>query len=290
MWLNILLSHLRAVPIVRALKNKIALVTGASQGIGRETALELARAGCPVLVTARSKPALEQTAQDIEGLGRRSQAIVADLSYRSQVEEMCHRAIDAFGRVEILVNNAGAQWGGRLEEMSIEDIESMIAVNLWPYIYTTKFLLPQMLERGEGHLVYLSSLAGVWGVGLSPPYVTSKFAIVGFAEAIAAQVRSSGIGVTVACPGFVRTQIIDSYQVIGGEATQAAFSRARHWVGSHYVMKPERVAEKIVRGIRRNRFFLLTHPESRLLLWSRAMFPGFLARINSWITDRVLPR
>lgn len=275
---------------MKDLRDKIALVTGASRGIGRETALALARAGCHVVLTATSKPGVEETAREIERLGRRSQAIAADLSHRSQVEAMCHQALQSFGRVDILVNNAVTGGSARHEDISIEDWERMMAVNLWPHIYTTKLLLPHMLERGEGHLVHLSSLAGIWGPGLMLPYATMKFAIVGFAEALAAQVRSSGIGVTVVCPAFVKTQIFDSYAVAGSDEARAAVSRARDWIGSHYVMKPERVGQKIVRAIRRNRFFLLTHPETRLVLWGKALFPGFFARLNSWITDRVLPR
>lgn len=275
---------------MRDLRDKVALVTGASRGIGRETALALARAGCDVAVNARSKPGVEQTAQEIERLGRRSRAIVADLSDRAAVEAMCNQAVDYFGRVDILVNNAVARVTGRLEEIAIEDWEPLIAVNVWAYIYTTRLLLPPMLERGEGHLVYLSSLAGLWGPGVMLPYATTKFAITGFAEALAAQVRSSGIGVTLVCPAFVKTHVLDSYSVAGSEEAQAAVSRAREWIRAHYVMEPERVGEKIVRAIRRNRFLLLTHPETRLVLWGRALFPELFVRLNRWITDRVLPR
>ena len=275
---------------MKYLKDKIALVTGASQGIGREIALALARAGCHVIVTARLKPDLEDTAQEIERLGRRAHVIAAELADRSQIEVMCRQALDVFKRVDILVNNAATRVSGRLEEISVEDWDRMIAVNLWSYIYTTKLLLPQMIERGEGHLVYLSSVAGFWGQGLMLPYATTKFANVGFAEALAAQIRSSGVGVTVVCPAFVKTQIFDTYRVVGSDETQASVSRAREWIRSHWVMPPERVAEKIVRAIRRNRFFLLTHPETRLLLWGKGIFPGFFARLNSWITDRLLPR
>ena len=275
---------------MRELKDKIALVTGSSQGIGRETALALARAGCHVILTARSKPGLDETAQEIEKLGRRSQVIVAELSDRTQIEMMCHQGMDIFKRVDILVNNAAIQIIGRLEEIPIEDWDHMVAVNIWSYIYTTKLLLPQMIQRGEGHLVYLSSVAGFWGPGLMLPYATTKFATVGFAEALAAQVRSSGIGVTVVCPAFVKTKIFDSYRVVGSDEARATVSRIREWIRSHWVMQPEYVAEKIVKAIRRDRYFLLTHPETRLLLWGRAMFPGFFARLNSWITDRFLPR
>ena len=275
---------------MRDLKDKIALVTGASQGIGRETALALVRAGCHLIITSRSKAGLEETAQEIEKLGGRSQIIVAELSDRSQIEVMCRQALDFFKRVDILVNNAATRVSGRLEEISVEDWDEIIAVNLWGYIYTTKLLLPQMIERGEGHLVYLSSVAGFWAPGLMLPYATTKFANIGFAEALAAQVRSSGIGVTVVSPAFVKTSIFDSYNVVGSDKTQASVSRTREWIRSHWVMHPERVGEKIVRAIRRNRFFLLTHPETRFFLWGRAMFPGFFARLNSWITDRVLPR
>ena len=272
------------------LKDKIALVTGASKGIGRETALALARNGCHVILTGRSKDLLTQLVQEINGLGRRSHAIAADLYYRTQVEDMCREALDVFGRVDVLVNNAGAHVGGRFEEIRIEDFENMVTLNLWPHIYTTKMLLPQMLERGEGHLVYLSSLAGLWGVGFSPAYSVSKFAIVGFAESLASQVWSSGVKVTVACPSFVKTQMVDSFQVVGTDKTRATFSRVRDWIASYYVMSPRRVAEKIIRSIRRDRFFLLTHPETRVLVWFKALFPGMLRRINSWATDLVLPR
>lgn len=274
---------------MRDLKDSVALVTGAGSGIGRATALELARSGCDMVLNDLRAEALVEVERSIVSMGRRAVSIPADVSSRDQAEALCRRATEAFGRVDILVNNAGVGVTGRMEEMPLEDWEWIMGINVWAHIYTTRALLPQMLKRRQGHLVHVASGAGLLASGSLLAYSVTKFAVVGMAESLAAQLRSAGIGVTVVCPAHVRTGIVEAARYRGSEADVASnmsFGRKAIERG----MDPEVVARKIVKAIRKNRFLLLTHPWFRFVVLLRVLFPQSAVRVNAWFTDRLSPR
>lgn len=275
---------------MKELKDSIALVTGAGSGIGRAIALMLARKGCHIILNDISRESCEQVAREVMVLGRESRVLIYDLTEKKEAEELCHKALGLFGRIDILVNNAGIAVSGRLEDIPLDDWDRIINLNLKAHIYITRLLVSQMIARGRGHIVNIASFAGVWGPGYLLPYATTKFGVVGFSEALAAQLYSAGVGVTVVCPMFVRTPLIKSVVVPGDAETQSSFSRASDRVYDYFCVTPERVARKVVRAIRRNRLFLVTHIGSYLIIWGRIFFPKTFYRINGWITDRILPK
>jgi NAD(P)-dependent dehydrogenase (short-subunit alcohol dehydrogenase family) len=273
---------------MKDLKEAIALVTGAGSGIGREIALELARQGCHVVVNDIAREGVERVAEEIRQLGRRALAIVADVSNASKVQGMCQQAIETLGRVDILVNNAGICICGRFEEISMEDWEKILRINLWASIYTTRALLPQMLKRGTGHIVYVSSGAGLFGTGLSAPYNTTKAGLVGFAESFAAQVRSRGIGVTLVCPAFVKTPLFQTVQIrINDSDTRDRFMHFKDRAYAHWSQSPRAVAQKVTWAIRKNRFLLITHWHAKVLLWLHTFFPQLYVRISAGLIRRM---
>ncbi|MEW6271263.1 MAG: SDR family oxidoreductase [Thermodesulfobacteriota bacterium] len=186
-----------------------AVVTGASSGIGRLTALRLAREGARVALVARRLPELEALAAEIRAAG--GSAIVArcDVAERHEVEQAAREVLGTFGRVDLLFNNAGYGHHRRFLDWSVEDIERMMRVNFLGSVYWTKALLPQMVERQRGWLVFIASVAGKLGVPDETAYAASKFAMVGLAEALSLEVEDQGVHVLTVCPGAIRTDFFD---------------------------------------------------------------------------------
>ncbi|MBI2571686.1 MAG: SDR family oxidoreductase [Candidatus Schekmanbacteria bacterium] len=269
---------------MKVLSDKVALITGAGSGIGRATAVALARAGCHVALNDVREDGLRETERLAAAYRRRVLSLAADIATESDATSMCARVLDHFGAVDILVNNAGVAAGGRMQDVPIENWRWVMDVNLWAHVYTVRALLPRMLERGQGHLVHVASGAGLLALGPLLPYCVSKFAVVGLAEALAAQLRAHGVGVTVVCPGPVHTALIESARIAGSPDRVASL----HSVASYLVARavtPEKVADGIVAAIRANRFLLHTHAVIRLLTIVHALWPELAVRINSVVTE-----
>jgi len=189
------------------LQNRAAIVTGAGRGIGRATALALAREGADVALAARTTNELEAVASEVRGLGRRALVAPADVAAEADARALIERTVAQFGRLDILVNNAGAVAREPLRELAVEDWDQVIAVNLRGTFLCSKFALEPMLARGEGWIVNISSGAGKRGVVNRTAYSAAKFGVIGFTEALDAEVRSQGIRLHVVCPGPVDTRM-----------------------------------------------------------------------------------
>jgi len=213
------------------LGGQAALVTGATGGIGNAIARALHGRGARVLVSGRRRDALEELAAS---LGERTEVVVADLAERGAPTQLA----DAAGAVDVLVANAALPASGRVEDFDHDQIDRALDVNLRAPIQLTRALLPGMLERGRGHVVFVSSLSGKAASPRSGIYSATKFGLRGFAAGLREDVEPSGIGVTVVFPGFVR------------DAGLFADSGVKlpPWVGTR---TPEQVAEALVRAIER---------------------------------------
>lgn len=181
------------------------VVTGASAGIGRAFALQYARRGATVVLVARGRDRLESVASEVVAAGGRAHVLAADVGDRADVEKAMRAALDLMGSVDVLVNNAGMAGGGAVAELDMDRIERVMAVNYLGAACATKVILPGMLERGSGTIINVASVAGRVGLPEAAAYSASKFALVGFSEALSAEVSRRGVRVLVVNPGPVRT-------------------------------------------------------------------------------------
>lgn len=187
------------------LRGTVTLITGGSSGIGAATAESVAAAGSRPLLVGRDRARLDGVADRTGGT-----PIPADLATPDGPETACMRALDTAGRVDVLVNNAGVGWAGRLTSMTGEDVTRLVNVNLIAPLQLTRMLAGGMAERGLGHVVQVSSIAGATGVGDEAVYSATKAGLNTFADAIRQELAGTGIGVSVVVPGVVDTAFFDT--------------------------------------------------------------------------------
>lgn len=190
-------------------KNKVVLITGASSGIGKQTAIEFAKKGSQVILVARRKPKLEQVEKELEKFNVPVMIHQCDVSDKSQVLTMSRAVLDKFDSVDVLVNNAGFAIFGTVSDLTVEDIESQMATNYLGMIYCTKNFLPSMIKKKSGHIVNVASVAASFGLPGIAPYCASKFAMLGFSEGLKHELKGTGIGITVVSPIMVRTDFFN---------------------------------------------------------------------------------
>lgn len=184
---------------------KVAVITGASRGIGRASVLALAREGVHVIATARSESELNEVVKEAKSLGVRAKAVVADATSKADVDRVKQEALAEFEQIDILVNNAGVARYASLLEHTVEDYDWMMNTNMRSTFLFTHAFLPEMVERGNGSIVTVSSQAGYRGFPNEAVYCATKFAQVGFCQALDGEVREKGVKVSVIAPGGVRT-------------------------------------------------------------------------------------
>src|SRR5947209_1294373 len=208
----------------------VAVVTGGSRGIGREVAKQAAQKGARVGLIARSGRDLEAVLKEIGGRGA---VATADVTDQQATEQALAHLASELGPVDILVNNAGIGSYGRVSDLSVEEFERVMRVNYFSCVYATKAVLPSMLERRRGHIVNLASIAGRIGAPMEAAYSASKFAMVGFTEALAFEVGPAGVGVSMVNPGPVETEFFATR----GHAYEGSFPKP---------VSPGRVAHAVI--------------------------------------------
>jgi uncharacterized protein len=184
-----------------SLKGKTVLVTGASSGIGRAAAVELARRGADLVIGARRAEALETVAAECRALGVACTAVAADVTNRDD----CARLVAAAPRIDVLINNAGFAVFDAIESAKPEDLEAMMETDYFGTVWCTQAVLPQMLARGKGAIVNVASIAGIMGYARMGGYCATKFAVIGFSEALRDEVIGRGVRIAVVCPGTTNT-------------------------------------------------------------------------------------
>ncbi len=226
------------------LKEKVVVLTGASKGIGRASALRLARDGADLVIGATSMDLLESVGREIENAGARAVVRYCDVSRREDCEALADAAKDRFGKIDILINNAGIGYSGKVVDLAPEEAEEMVQVNILGVFYMTRAVLPAMIARNQGDIVNVGSVAGLkYSPGFAL-YSATKFAVRAFSEGLRNEVQEHDIRVTTVHPGMVATNFFDAF-TRGGIGLPA---------GKGNLLQPEDVAESI--------YFALTRPRS----------------------------
>ena len=225
--------------VPNALSGRVALVTGASSGLGRATALGIAQAGADLILVARSETDLQQVAAEIEATGRRALVCPVDLSDSAALTDAVSRGVDAFGRLDILVNNAATDVPGPVTELTSDDWDRVMNVNLRAPFLLAKAAFPHMHRLGGGIIINVSSVAGKRGWANASAYCASKFGLTGLTQALAAEGKPHGIRACVVYPGGMATDW-------GAFDLDARIGQERKVPSPTDALPPQRVADLLI--------------------------------------------
>lgn len=259
---------------MKTFDNKVAVITGAASGIGLAIAHKAASLGMRLVIADIDKEQLAAAQLELEERGPVSvEPVVCDVSQDEQVAQLAQGAIDAFGAVHLLFNNAGVGGGGKLWELDADYWEWVLGINLYGVIHGVRHFTPLMIGQGEGHIVNTASIAGLMSAPGTGPYTVSKHAVVALSEMLYGELKAdnASVGVSVLCPSFVDTRIFASEKNRPlDEATrsdpawiaeQAAIEEAASAFFTSSALPTEVVAEQVFDAIEQEQFYILTHPQ-----------------------------
>jgi NADP-dependent 3-hydroxy acid dehydrogenase YdfG len=232
----------------------VVLITGASQGIGRATAMVFAERGYRMVLAARQPDRLEALAQELRNRHHAAIAVPTDVRDPNQVKTLVEKGIDAFGAIDVLVNNAGVYLSGPVEEFTLEDWHTALDTNLWGYIHTIHALLPHFLSRQIGTIVNVCSVGGKVPLPYLLPYTTSKFGVRGLTEALHSELEPKGIRVCGIYPNLIQSQFMERAIFRGKDAAdlQARRQQVEQILKVPVVEKPEDVAKAIWKAVQQH--------------------------------------
>ncbi|MBO6635791.1 SDR family NAD(P)-dependent oxidoreductase [Parvibaculum sp.] len=260
------------------IKGKLAIVTGAASGIGRGTALELARRGARLAISDLDRAGLAETAKRIEAIGAPVTTYLLDVADRDAVYAFAQEIETTHGGADIVVNNAGVAQIARVDELTYEDFEWVMNIDFWGMVYGTKAFLPQMQAKGAGHIVNVSSVFGIISVPTQAAYNSAKFAIRGFTEALRHEMKGTQIKVSCVHPGGIKTNIVRNARFL--QSTQAT---AREDAASGFdklaMTTPEKAGRVIVNGIAKNKPRILIGIDAKIIDWMQRLMPVSYGRI-----------
>jgi NAD(P)-dependent dehydrogenase (short-subunit alcohol dehydrogenase family) len=262
----------------------LVLVTGAGSGIGRATALAFADAGARVLPVDLDTAAAEKTAAACCERGVESSAYEADVADRIAVATLADRVHAEHGPLDVLVNNAGVGMSGRFLDMTLDDWDWIVSINLMGAINMCHAFGPKMVARGRGHVVNMSSGLGYTPTATEPGYGTTKAAVLAFSRSLRADWHGSGVGVSAICPGVINTPIIAHTRFRGEQAAPDRVARVKD-LFSKRGHPPELVAKAVLTAVRRNKSVVPAGVESRIgwyiSRWASTGFTDWMARMSA---------
>ena len=253
--------------------NKVVIITGASEGIGRALALELSQQGAKLAISARNKDRLEELASECHDLGAETLVLPADVTIESECRRMIETTAQHWGRIDILVANAGRTMWAKLEELEDSSVlESIMAVNYFGAVYCTRAALPWLLES-RGRIVAVASIAGLTGVPARSGYCATKHAMVGFFDSLRIELADRGVTVTVVAPDFVVSKI--HRRALDGKGTPLGETPMQE----DKIMTAEDCARMMATAIARRKRLLITSRRGKLGRWLKLVWPGLIDRI-----------
>lgn len=263
---------------MKSFKDKVAAITGAGSGIGRALALRLAQEGCHLALSDVDAKGLAETAALLESSSVRVTTAQVDVAVREQVRAWATQSADAHGRINLIFNNAGVAHAGTVAATDYSDYEWVMGINFWGVVHGSKEFLPHLIESGEGHVVNVSSMFGLFAQPMFSAYNASKFAVRGFTEALRQELDMSGQGVSASCvhPGGVRTNIAKTARVSESVGTLSGQTPATAASGVDKLFRTtaEQAANTILAGVRRNQRRILIGADAHAADWMQRTAPA----------------
>ena len=248
------------------LEGKVAVVTGAGSGIGEGIARAAAASGMKVVVADIDLAKAQAVASS---LGEQAMACGVDVSSLASVEALRDAALERFGSVHLLCNNAGVWIGAMMHDADIKDWQYLINVNLYGVIHGVQAFLPLLVEQGEGHIVNTASMGGLISGPPEGLYTTTKFAVVGLSEALVMEVADKGVGVSVLCPGLVNTNLITQSFAVRPDELDSGIDHQQPAPDVANGISPLVVGEQVMDAVRDGSFYVITHDEYRDIIAMR---------------------
>ncbi len=262
-----------------AFRDQVAIVTGASAGIGRALALQLARQGAKVAIAARRFERLQELAAECRNFGADTLVVPTDVADESQCKALVEKTLAEFGRLDLLVNNAGLAASALFDEFpDLSLFRHTVDVNLYGAVYCTYYALPH-LKQTQGRILVISSLGGKAAIPYNTPYCASKYGLHGFYDSLRMELRQHGVSITVVCPWWVATEFHTAQ--LNKDGVPRGAERGKVYYTSK-TMSAERCAEIALRATERRRRELLMGP-GKLATWIKVLSPGLL----DWLTFKV---
>lgn len=268
---------------MKSFVNKVAAITGAGSGIGRELAIELGRRHCNLALSDVNEVGLQETVEQCQSLGVRVSTRRVDVADRAAVYAWADEVAAEHGQVNLVFNNAGVALGSTVEGMRYEEFEWLMNINFWGVVYGTKAFLPHLKASGDGHVVNISSIFGLAGIPSQAAYNAAKFAVRGFTESLRQELDMTNCGVSASSvhPGGIKTNIARSSRIdssirdlgIDDEGAKEKFEKA-------FITSANKAAQVIVKGVQADRRRILIGPDARVYDWMVRLLPSSYQRIT----------
>ncbi|MFN7994848.1 MAG: SDR family oxidoreductase [Bryobacteraceae bacterium] len=269
------------------LSGKVVLITGGSRGLGLALARGFAARGASLALCARSDEELQSAKRDLEQFGAETLTLVCDVSHREQVEHMVDATLRHFGRLDVLVNNAGLIRVGPIHTMTIEDFENAMDVMFWGTVYSTLAVLPHMRSRGAGRIVNITSVGAKVSVPHLVPYSCAKFAAAAFSEGMRSELSGTGVKVVTIAPGLMRTGSYLNAVFKGAEEGEAVWFSAGASIPGISI-SAKRAARQIIEATVSGSPERILSTPANLLARFHGLFPGVTVDLLG-LVNRLLP-
>ena len=268
---------------MQSFRSKVAAITGAASGMGRELALELARRGCHLALADVNDIGLAETAGMVQAFGVQVTTTHLDVADRDAVYAWADAVVRDHGKVNLVFNNAGVALGSTIEGAEYGDFEWLMNINFWGVVYGSKAFLPHLRASGDGHIVNTSSVFGLLAVPANGAYNAAKFAVRGFSECLRQELELSGAPVSLSCvhPGGIKTNIARTARLGQGIQGSLADDAEATWADfeKFFITSPRQAALVILRGVERNRRRILIGPDAHLFDLLVRLLPSLYQRL-----------
>lgn len=251
-----------------------AVVTGAGGGLGRAVCLQLARRGARLVISDVHQARCEETARLVEAAGGQATPLLVDVSDAAQVEGMADEAERVLGRIDLVVNNAGVAGGGKIGDVSLDDWQWILRINLWGVIHGCHVFAPRLVRQRSGAILNVASLAGIACAPWMGSYNVSKAAVIALSETLCAEVAADNVRVTVLCPAFFKTNLLETMRV-----TEPQFRQLAEGAFASSTMTADEVAGAALRAVERGQLYCLPMREGRLAWRLKRLMPQQFVRL-----------